>query len=142
MSGEADSTRSVLLVDDDEDVRDVLVWAFVEDGYEVAAADRGDRAAEMLASGSFDALVTDLRLPDMNGAEVVRQMRGLELAIPTVVISGYAGCLEASRLRDLGVRQVLPKPFKITDLLREVRELIGEASERDALLAGVRGGHE
>ena len=123
MSGQADLIRSVLLVDDDADVLDLLVWAFVEDGYEVAAADRGAQALEMLTCGSFDALVTDLRLPDISGAEVIRQMRGRGMAIPTVVISGYAGCLEASRLRELGAGEVLSKPFRIPTLLQQVRAL-------------------
>jgi len=123
MSEHTDSIRRVLLVDDDEDVLYLLAWAFVDNGYEVAAVDTGARALEMLTCASFDALVTDLRLPDMNGDEVIRQMRDRGMAIPTVVISGYAGCLEASRLRELGVGEVLPKPFRIPTLLQQVRAL-------------------
>ncbi len=123
----ADSIKRVLLVDDDEDIRDLLVWALVENGYEVAAVDRGARALEMLSLASFDALVIDLRLPDMNGAEVLRQMRGLDIAMPTVVISGYADCPGASRLRELGVHDILYKPFQIPTLLQQVRVAMADA---------------
>ena len=140
MSGETKPFKTVLLVDDDDDVLHLLAWAFVDNGFEVAAVDSGTRAVEMLAIGSFDALVTDLRLPDFSGAEIIRQMRDLGVVIPTVVISGYAGCLEASRLHELGVDGVLPKPFRIPDLLQQVRGITNNSAKSAARPVEVEGG--
>ena len=131
MNGMSEAPKRLLVVDDHEEFRDLLTWAFVDEGYEVAATDSGTRAMELLARGPFDALIIDLRLPDMDGAEVIRRVRGEGTSIPTVVVSGYAGCLEASRLKELGVERVLPKPVKIQTLLDSVERVVSRGKDID-----------
>lgn len=116
---------AVLLVDDDEDLRGVLVRALAALGHEVATAGTAGRALELLSRKPFDVLVSDLRLPDMNGAEFVRRVRAAGNQVPAVVISGYAGCLEASRLRECGVSAVLSKPVGIAEFTELVAGIAG-----------------
>jgi DNA-binding response OmpR family regulator len=121
----------VLLVDDSEEFLHILAWAMAESGFEVVTAETGDAALEELVSGGFDAMVIDLRLPDMSGADVIEQSRNLGLGLPTVVVSGYAGCLDASRFRDLGVECVLPKPIRMATLIEKVGEIIQRVERKE-----------
>ncbi len=127
--------RRILLVDDSEEFRDLLVWAFVDEGFEVAAVGEGDAALEMLSRCGFDAVVLDMRLPDMSGAEVMRKMREAGVEIPVILVTGYAGCLNGGRFKELGFSEVLPKPVKIVTLIERVREVIKASVRRAGSLA-------
>ena len=118
--------RRLLLVDDSEELRDLMVWTFVDAGYEVASADTGARGLEMALGGEFDCLLLDLRLPDMSGLELLERLRASGSEVPALVLSGYAGCLESSRLKELGVGRVLPKPARLAVLVEEVGRLTNE----------------
>lgn len=121
--------RAVLLVDDQEEFRDLLTWAFVDAGHEVAAVASGARAIEMIHSARFDAVIIDLRLPDMSGTEVIQEVRSRGCSVPVVVVSGYAGCLEMSRLKELDVARVLPKPVHLETLMREVARIFAARAD-------------
>ncbi len=118
------SRGRVLLVDDSEEFINILAWAMVESGFDVVTAETGDAALEALVDGGFDAMVIDLRLPDMSGTEVIEQSRNVNLGLPTIVVSSYAGCLDSSRLSCLGVECVLPKPVRMATLIEKVGEIV------------------
>lgn len=128
--------QRILLVDDSEEFRDLLVWAFVDEGFEVAAVGKGNAALEMLSRCRFDAVVLDMRLPDMSGSDVMREMRAAGAEIPVILVTGYAGCLNGGRFKEQGFTRVLPKPVKIATLIAEVTEAIEKASAQATPLAG------
>jgi CheY-like chemotaxis protein len=113
-----------LVVDDNEDIRDVFSRLVERAGHRVSTATDGLDAVEALQRESFDVMLLDLTMPRMNGVEVVRWMRdhpevGAEMRV--VVISAWAGEHRAA-LQELGVETVMQKPLriqKLTDLIAE-----------------------
>ncbi|MEM8883830.1 MAG: response regulator [Planctomycetota bacterium] len=109
----------VLVVDDSEMVRDVLVAMIRRVGHEALPASTG---AEALAAEGYDAVVIDHELPDRNGLDVARELRTRDAALPIYAVSGHPDAVERSR--DAGLDGCLTKPFKLQD----VETLLGVAT--------------
>lgn len=106
---------TVLLVDDDEGVRRTLVTALAQQGYDVLDAADGRQALDILVrrAGSIDALITDVRMPGMDGPTLVAEVRDRGWTMPVVIISGFVE--EAPRtLADV---TMLQKPFRPAELI-------------------------
>lgn len=123
MGGQTRELR-FLVVDDNEDIRDVFCRLVERAGHAASTASDGQEAVDLLQSESFDVMLLDLTMPRMNGVEVVRWMRAHPDVAPTtrvVVISAWAGEHRAV-LQELGVENVMQKPLRIqqlTDLITE-----------------------
>jgi DNA-binding NtrC family response regulator len=116
--------RSILIVDDNRAFAENLA-EIVSDAElgTVEVADSGERALELIAGKRFDALVTDMRMPKMNGAELIERARQIDPALPVVVISAFSADEQLTIVAHQGVLSVLPKPAPIARLL----QLIGRA---------------
>ena len=120
-----------LVVDDNEDIRDVFCRLVERAGHRATTAVDGLEAVEALQRESFDVMLLDLTMPRMNGVDVVRWMRAHPDVAPTtrvVVISAWAGEHRAV-LQELGIQDVMQKPLRIqqlTDLIEEA--LLGPES--------------
>ena len=117
-------TLRFLVVDDNEDIRDVFCRLVERAGHVASTAADGQEAVEVLERESFDVMLLDLTMPRMNGVDVVRWIRAHPDVAPTmriVVISAWAGEHRAV-LQELGVETVMQKPLRIqqlTDLIEE-----------------------
>ena len=113
-----------LVVDDNEDIRDVFCRLVERAGHEAATAYDGQDAVETLEREKFDVMLLDLTMPRMTGVEVVRWLRDrpdVAPALRIVVISAWAGENRAV-LQELGITTVMQKPLRIqqlTDLIAE-----------------------
>jgi CheY-like chemotaxis protein len=120
-----------LVVDDNEDIRDVFCRLVERAGHSATTAVDGQDAVETLQRDSFDVMLLDLTMPRMNGVDVVRWMKAHPDVAPTmrvVVISAWAGEHRAV-LQELGIEDVMQKPLRIqqlTDLIEET--LLGPES--------------
>ena len=123
MSGQTRELR-FLVVDDNEDIRDVFCRLVERAGHGATTASDGQEAVEILQRELFDVMLLDLTMPRMNGVDVVRWMRAHPDVAPTmrvVVISAWAGEHRAV-LQELGIEDVMQKPLRIqqlTDLIEE-----------------------
>ena len=119
-------TETILLCEDEDAVRGLLVLLLTDAGYEVLAACRPTEALELAQShdGRIAALVTDVILPDMPGPELAERLVALRAGLPTLFLSGYSG----DTLRDRGNlppdSAFLEKPFDRDTLLRQMRALL------------------
>jgi signal transduction histidine kinase len=114
----------VLLVEDDDAVREVLVESLTQHGFVVELAACGEDALSQWAASDFDLLVTDVVLPGIDGRQLARQIRTVSADAPVLFMSGYTGdLLEASDLESS--RAFLQKPFSSATFVARVRELIG-----------------
>ena len=120
---------SVLIIDDDELMRQFLVESFEEKGFEVRSAKNGSLGLESYVADPADLVITDLFMPEKDGVEVAR---GLVKHNPDVKIIAMSGgdsvggrkdVLEV--LEDFGVRKTFAKPFKIAEVLAAAEELVG-----------------
>lgn len=118
--------RTVYVVDDDDAARDSLVMLLKSDGL---AARSFASAHEFLAT--FDpaargCIVTDLRMPSMDGIELIRALKGLGCLLPVIVITGHADVSRAVDAMKAGASDFIEKPYEAEQLLRAVRGCIEE----------------
>jgi len=113
---------SVLLVEDDSNLRRALQICLVHNGFIVETAGNGFEALARLSVTKVDVVVTDMNMPRMNGLELIHCLRAHFPAMRTIAISG-ATITSASRdtLDELGVERLFPKPFDRNELLRALR---------------------
>lgn len=117
----------VLVVEDEEQVRKLVAAALERAGYVVLQAGAPEHALDIARStaGPIDLLVTDVIMPDMDGAELQRRILRIRPRIRTLFMSGYASNIIGERgILDDGV-YFIQKPFSVVDLMRKVRELLG-----------------
>ena len=115
----APGTR-VLVADDDDDMRDMIVATLHGDGYEVEGARDGldvllRVAASALGGRSYAAVVSDLRMPVMGGYDMCTRLREAGIETPILVMTAFSDAVVRERLRELHV-DVLEKPFDLDDL--------------------------
>ncbi len=101
----------VLLMEDEMGVAKGLEMVMREEGYEVDIAFTGQRALDMIRSIEFDLLIADLRLPDMDGMDVVQHIREKQPSTNVVIITGYPSVSSAVEAVRMGVSDYLRKPF-------------------------------
>ena len=120
--------RRVLIVEDADDIRDLLVFLVRLEGAEVRSAPTAATALAAAAAWDFDVLLTDLGLPDMPGDLLIKQLRAMKTPRPrVVVVTGY-GEPYLSRARQAGADAVFVKPLEWSTLRAEL-------AERDKALA-------
>jgi DNA-binding NtrC family response regulator len=120
----------ILLVEDRDSLRRLLARTLSGDGYEVAAAATGGEAVRLLGERPFDLVLTDLKLPDRSGLEVLAVSREKQPRVPVVVLTGYGTIGTAVEAMKLGAYDFLEKPVELPDLANLVaRALGGEAAE-------------
>ena len=119
----AAGTLSVLVVEDEEHIRAMLVEALSGAGHIVESATDGPTGLARFQSGEFDVVLTDLSLPESSGLDVARSVKRMRPETPVVLITGWGHLLDPERLRDSGVDVILGKPFR----LERVLSVLGDA---------------
>lgn len=119
-------TITVLVVDDEADLLFTVGLGLELDGYRVLKASSGEEALEVVAAESPDAIVLDLRLPGIDGWEVLRQLgaTGAFPRTPVILLSAQVDTATAARAVDLGVHAHLAKPFSTTELSGVLQRLV------------------
>jgi DNA-binding NtrC family response regulator len=120
---------SILVVDDEEDVRDVLQGILEGADYRVSTAADGNEASKLLAAEKFSLVLTDLLMPDRDGIEVVGELRKKYPTTPVIVMSGGGRMRHVEYLKmakTFGAHAVLEKPFKSEQLLTTITQLLAK----------------
>jgi CheY-like chemotaxis protein len=118
----ADHQPTLLVVEDDEMVRDAMIRLFVREGFLVLTAATGHDAIGLLRTPatSVDVVLLDIGLPDVSGADLCARMRQIFPDLPVVVCSGAASPEELEDLRRLGISRFLTKPIALSELVDAV----------------------
>ena len=120
----------ILLAEDDQVMREYLTRALQRSGYAVTAVDRGTAAIPLLETETFDLLLTDIVMPEMDGIELAQKAQELAPGMRVMFITGFAAVtLKAGNA--MPQARVLSKPFHLRDLVLEVDRLFdtGTANE-------------
>ena len=119
--------KTILIVDDSRAVVDALSGAFEEAGYAVVAASDGEEVFRKMAAASPDALLLDVFMPKLNGADVCRLVKAHPHWKRTflLLMSSRIGDQDAERFRRLGADEILKKPFEASDVVQVVARAIG-----------------
>ena len=123
--------RSILIADDEEPIRHVLAVLLSEQGYFVRTVKDGDEALRELAARDYDALVTDVRMPGMDGLSLVRAVQQQAAETTVIVMSAYGSHDLALEAMKAGAYDYLGKPFRPDEVLLVLRK----AEERERLRA-------
>ena len=116
----------VLVVDDEEAVRQIVAKTLAAD-YDVETATDGPTALNMLQSGDYDLLITDLKMPGMDGLTVIREARSQISDLPIVILTAFSTEASAIEAINLGVSGYLLKPFRVPRILAVTARALGTA---------------
>ena len=116
----------ILVVDDEQAVRDLLAKTLTMADYDVDAAPDGASAIERLRAVEYDLLITDLKMPGMDGLSVIREARRIMPDLPVIIITGYSTEASAIEAINLGVAGYLTKPFRLPRILAATARALGE----------------
>ena len=114
----------ILVVDDEPSMRQMLAIVLKREGYEVVLAENGKMAVAALERGPFDLLISDIKMPDMSGVEVLRAAKRIDPDILGMMITAFASTETAIEAMRLGACDYLSKPFDIDLLKMKVREKV------------------
>ncbi len=114
----------VLVVDDEPSMRELLEIVLRREGYEVLVADNGRAAMAALERHPIDLLISDIKMPDMSGVEVLRAARTIDQDILAIMITAFASTETAVEALRLGAHDYISKPFKVDELKLRVRKAL------------------
>jgi DNA-binding NtrC family response regulator len=124
-------SKSVLLTEDDQVQREVIEDILTHSGFEVQSAASAEEALAALGEGAFDLLLTDLKMPGMDGLELLRETRKLRPDLDVVVMTAHGTIKTAVTAMKVGAADYLEKPFDKDELLHVVNRAIERRSLRE-----------
>ncbi len=119
----------LLIVEDEPNLLSVIRKGFVEKGNDVSAAMDGTTALAMLEEHSFDAVILDIMLPDINGLEICRRLRASQNFVPILLLTALGSTENIVTGLNSGADDYLSKPFRFTELEARVYALIRRSSQ-------------
>jgi CheY-like chemotaxis protein len=131
--------KRLLIVEDDADLAENLAEILEGMGYSALIADSGERALDLLERESVDGVITDFRLPGLDGVELIGKLRAKGLPVPVVVISAFIDPRVAEQAEEAGALDVLPKPvdlerlFQLVDAFSRPRGAVLIVEDNEAL---------
>ena len=118
------SQATVLVVDDEASIREMLSIVLRREGHRVLLADAGKAAVDLLRREPVDILVSDIRMPDMNGVDLLREAKRIDPQVIGIMITAFASTESAVEALRLGAHDYLSKPFDVDELKVKVREAL------------------
>jgi DNA-binding NtrC family response regulator len=124
-------TGTILIIDDEEIMREILEALLTREGYQVRMASSGEAGLELARSTTFDAAIVDVMMPGMDGIAVLQELKKLDDDLPVLMITAFASVETAIMAMKLGAFDYVTKPFKNDEVLVVVRNAV----ERRQLIA-------
>ncbi|MGH2544391.1 MAG: response regulator transcription factor, partial [Ardenticatenaceae bacterium] len=121
------SQERILIVEDEPAVARGLEYGLTDAGFEVLRADRGNKALELARTAQPDLILLDIRLPDMSGFDVCRQLRGEGHRQPILMLTARDEEVDKVLGLELGADDYVVKPFSLRELISRIRALLRRA---------------
>ena len=128
-----EGNESLLIVDDEDAIRHILRTAFTRKGYSVISASNGLEAIEILGNPShtIDAVLLDINMPGASGVDVVRAIKARRPELPVLILSGHINAESRNALEQLGQTEFISKPYRLDELGRRIRYMVGDDPEQE-----------
>jgi two-component system response regulator PilR (NtrC family) len=120
----------ILVVDDEKSMRELLTFILKKEGYEVTAPERGEQALELARREPFDLVITDVRMPKVDGLEILKAVKDSAPETAVIMISAFSSVETAVEAMKLGAYDYINKPFRV----EEIKLIVKNALERKRLL--------
>ena len=124
--------KRILIVEDEQDIRDAIAMLLTDAGYTVAAVDSGEEALAQLSTTDYDVVLSDIRMPGIDGLELLRRVRDWFPQTTVMIMTAYASVDTAVQALRSGAYDYIIKPIEIEELLNRLRHLF---RHREALRA-------
>jgi len=118
--GKTDKTIRLLLVDDEEDFRTTLANRLKRRNLDVADADSGEKALEIIGQKSFDVAIVDIKMPGMDGIETLRRIKKIDPLLEVILLTGHASVEAGIEGMKSGAYDYIIKPCNVNDLMVKV----------------------
>jgi DNA-binding NtrC family response regulator len=119
------SQITILIVEDDQDLRESLATALRDEGYHVLSAQDADEAIASVKAHKVNIIFMDICLPDMNGVKVYKAIKKIQPAATTVMMTGFFVQDLVNAAISAGAYDVLYKPFTMDDILKMIKKITG-----------------
>ncbi|HET6272708.1 MAG: Response regulator [Bacteroidetes bacterium] len=121
----ADKSK-ILVVDDEDALRTVLSNELTSEGYDVSTASDGDEAISTIQKGLYDLVLLDIKMPRLNGFEVLKFVKEKHPKTKVVMLTGFADLKNAIESKKLGAEDFVSKPYDLVDLLTTIERVLSE----------------
>ena len=125
----------VLVVDDEEPIRKLIVTLLSKKGHECIAASSGLEALEKIKNSKFDAVIADVVMPKMDGLTLTRELSKQDQSLPVMVMTGHGNEYSAETAIALGAREFINKPFSISEFIIRFHKMMHDQRGEEALRA-------
>lgn len=119
--------KRILVADDEANIRLLLEEVLTEEGYQVITVASGREALRKALKEEFDLMIFDIKMPEMNGLEVVERLRELKKTTPVIVCSAYKHLQDDYVVGTSGVFAYVTKPVNLSELKGKVRQALGDS---------------
>ena len=123
------SKARILIIDDDENIRKVLQTILEDEGYIVETADTAKKGIEQSEKAFYNLALIDVRLPDMEGIELLSKLRSTKPKMRKIIVTGYPTLQNAVAAVNKGADAYVMKPFKVDKILQTIREQLKKQEE-------------
>jgi len=113
----------ILVVDDEHEFLELMNNRMQKRGFTVSVAPTGEKALEMVEKEAFDAMVLDVKMPGIDGIEVLRRVKQMRPELPVLLLTGHASIEAAMTGVETGAVDYLLKPVPINDLIMRLRDI-------------------
>ena len=121
--------KSILIVDDELLIRDLLYDFFSEKNWTVAVSDSGGKGLEILKNRKFDIALVDLKMPEIDGISFIKKLKALHPSLPAVIMTAFPSFETAVEGIRLKVEDYITKPFNINKLYKTICSLVEKPKE-------------
>ena len=118
----------ILIVDDEEGLREGLSKLLEDEGYAVECAEDGEKALNIVRSTHVDLMLTDMRMPGMSGIELLKQVRKIREEIGVIILTGYGEIESYIEAMNFGAMEYVSKPFKVNELKFIVSKILNQST--------------
>ena len=119
----------ILIVDDDESIREVLTSILTDEGYIVDAVDTGEKAIKATHEKFYNLVLIDIRLPDIEGTKLLTELKDTVPKMRKIIITGYPTLQNAIEAVNKGADAYIVKPINMDEALRTIREQLQKQAE-------------
>lgn len=126
--------KNILVVDDELLIRDLLYDFFSEKNWIVSVSDSGSKALEILKTRRFDLALIDLKMPEIDGIDLIKSIKARYPSLPIVIITAFPSFESAVEALRLKIEDYITKPFNINKLFKLICEILRKPEEQPDII--------